>query len=72
MYLGFHIVAQLAWKARDEGADRPRVPGVSHATDPSQQSGRQRPTTTSSSRPFRTAQITSSCFVLTPSLSCIR
>ena len=33
---------------------------------------RQRPTTTSSSRPFRTAQITSSCFVPMPSLSCMR
>ena len=30
------------------------------------------PTTTSSSRPFRTAQITSSCFVLISSLSCTR
>ena len=29
-------------------------------------------TTTSSSRPFRTAQTTSSCFVLMPSLSCMR
>ena len=29
-------------------------------------------TTTSSTRPFRTAQITSSCFVLIPSLSCMR
>ena len=30
------------------------------------------PTATSSSRPFRTAQITSSCFVPMPSLSCMR
>ena len=30
------------------------------------------PTTTSSSRPLRTAQITSSCFVPMPSLSCMR
>ena len=30
------------------------------------------PATTSSIRPFRTAQTTSSCFVLMPSLSCMR
>ena len=39
---------------------------------PSGAGGASPPTSTSSTRPFRTAQITSSCFVLMPSLSCMR
>ena len=39
---------------------------------PSGSTWESRPTATSSSRPLRTAQITSSCLFLTPSFSCMR
>ena len=57
------VTGKAEGPAHDSGLKSARTDGLT---------ARQLPTTTSSSRPFRTAQITSSCFVPIPSLSCMR
>ena len=79
---GARAVAELAAHPPHDGSHRTRAALIDLCPDPSQLlvvghcpsgAGREStPTRTSSTRPFRTAQITSSCFVLIPSLSRMR